>query len=188
MVGLHTRSPDLKHVYLFFCYLLMNILRLNLFSFFLLILFSCNQQAPSGVAVTAQTLRNFPEARPDLYWKKKLTPEAYGIMVDRGTETPFRNPYWDNHQKGIYVSAATGKPLFSSDTKFDSGTGWPSFSKPINESCIKIITDNSFGMERKEVVESSTGLHLGHVFDDGPRPTGKRYCMDSYAFKFIPAK
>lgn len=128
------------------------------------------------------------EAKPDAYWKKKLSPEAYDILVKRGTETPYKNPYWNNHKKGIYVSAATGKPLFSSDTKYDSQTGWPSFFKPMDPKSIKIVRDTSDGMDRDEVVEASTGLHLGHVFDDGPAPTGKRYCMDSYAFKFIPAK
>ncbi len=130
----------------------------------------------------------YPDAKPAQYWKKILSPQAYEIMVNKGTETPFKNPYWDNHKKGVYVSAATGKPLFSSEAKFESGTGWPSFFKPIDEKLIKIVSDTSDGMVRDEVVEASTGLHLGHVFDDGPLPTGKRYCMDSYAFKFVPVK
>lgn len=130
----------------------------------------------------------FPGAKSDAEWKKVLSSEAYQIMVQRGTEIPFRNPYWNNHEKGTYVSAATGKPLFSSDTKFESGTGWPSFFKPIDPKAVKVVTDNSLGMSRDEVVETSTGLHLGHVFDDGPAPTGKRYCMNSWALKFIPAK
>lgn len=130
----------------------------------------------------------YPDAKPNSYWKKMLSPEAYEILVNKGTETPYNNPYWDSHRKGIYVSAATGKPVFSSDTKFDSGTGWPSFYTPIDPKAIRIVTDRSDGMVRDEVVEASTGLHLGHVFDDGPLPTGKRYCMDSYALKFIQAK
>jgi len=137
---------------------------------------------------SSEDVKAFPQAKPNSYWKNVLTPEAYEILVNKGTETPYKNPYWNNHQKGVYVSAATGKPMFSSDTKFDSGTGWPSFFMPIDPKSIKIIKDTSFGVVREEVVEASTGLHLGHVFDDGPAPTGKRYCMDSYAFKFIPSK
>ncbi|OCX54802.1 peptide-methionine (R)-S-oxide reductase [Mucilaginibacter sp. PPCGB 2223] len=117
-----------------------------------------------------------------------MSSDTYDIMVNKGTEPPFRNPYWDNHQRGIYLSAATGKPLFSSDAKFDSGTGWPSFFKPIDEKDIMIVEDDSYGEVRQEVLERSTGLHLGHIFDDGPAPTGKRYCLDSYALKFVPAK
>jgi peptide-methionine (R)-S-oxide reductase len=119
-------------------------------------------------------------------WKKVLTPNQYEIMVEKGTETPYKNDYWNNHEKGVYVSAATGEVLFTSDDKFDSHTGWPSFVKPVDPSKIEIVQDNSFGMTRDEVIEKSTGLHLGHVFDDGPADRGgKRYCMNSGAFKFI---
>jgi peptide-methionine (R)-S-oxide reductase len=151
---------------------------------------ACSQSQVNGKVVpgSSEDVKMFPEARPNAYWKKVLTPEAYYIMVQKGTETPFNNPYWNNHEKGVYVSAATGKPLFSSDAKYDSGTGWPSFFKPIDPKAIMIVKDYSEGMERDEVLERSTGLHLGHVFDDGPAPTGLRYCLDSYALKFVKAQ
>ncbi len=151
---------------------------------------ACGQAQSNGKSVTgsSEDVKTYPGAKPNAYWKKVLSPDAYEIMVNKGTEPPFHNPYWDNHEKGIYVSAATGKPLFSSDAKFDSGTGWPSFFKPIDPNAIMIIKDTSDGMVRDEVVERSTGLHLGHVFDDGPAPTGLRYCLDSYALKFIKTK
>ena len=119
-------------------------------------------------------------------WKKTLTPNEYYIMVESGTESPYQNAYYNNHEKGVYVSAATGEVLFTSDDKYDSGTGWPSFVKPVDPKKIQIVTDNSDGMSRDEVIERSTGLHLGHVFDDGPANRGgKRYCMNSGALKFV---
>ena len=120
--------------------------------------------------------------------RKLLTPEQYKIMVENGTERPFHNEYWDHHEEGIYVDAISGEPLFSSADKFDSGSGWPSFTKPLNPNAVKEIVDRSHGMVRTEVRSQVSNSHLGHVFDDGPGPTGLRYCINSAALKFIPKK
>jgi peptide methionine sulfoxide reductase msrA/msrB len=118
--------------------------------------------------------------------KKKLSPLEYDVTQKAATEQPFNNPYWDNHKEGIYVDIVSGEPLYSSKDKFKSGTGWPSFVKPIDPRFLHKKVDSSLGMERVEVVSKSAGSHLGHVFDDGPQPTNLRYCMDSAAMRFIP--
>ncbi|MBO9667402.1 MAG: peptide-methionine (R)-S-oxide reductase MsrB [Bdellovibrio sp.] len=120
--------------------------------------------------------------------KKILTPEQFRIMVENGTEAPFRNAYWDNHEPGIYVDAISGVPLFSSEDKFDSGSGWPSFTKPIKAEAIEELPDYSHGMVRVEIRAKDSNSHLGHVFDDGPGPTGLRYCINSASLRFIPRK
>ena len=118
--------------------------------------------------------------------KKMLSDEQYKVTQCEGTEMAFKNEYWDNHKAGIYVDVVTGEPLFSSKDKFDSGTGWPSFTQPIDSKYIVKKEDHTYGWNRVEVRSKNGDSHLGHVFDDGPGPTGLRYCINSAALKFIP--
>ena len=123
--------------------------------------------------------------KTDEEWRQMLTPEQFAVARKKGTEPAFTGKYWDLHDHGMYLCVCCGNELFTSDTKFDSGCGWPSFYAPLDQTKVENAEDRSYGMRRTEVTCSRCGAHLGHVFDDGPRPTGLRYCMNSASLNFV---
>ena len=151
-------------------------------------LVSCSQPVPAPPAEKESQVKHLKVVKTDAQWKEILTPEQFEVLRQHGTERAFSGTLYNNHAAGLYLCSACGATLFSSDAKFDSGTGWPSYFQPVSPDVVASEDDTSHGMNRTEVHCAACGGHLGHVFDDGPKPTGLRYCINSVSLKFNPKK